>query len=166
MRQAFVQSVTGAIAAVVFAVRSAIWSVVARTMAGLNYIDAVAASGLRLVGRKLRDLGLYVAGALRRVGVLAATTARSLALSAWGLLIAGLGWIGEGIKAAAASATAKLHALAPSVGHFVSASFGGIAARARHASGATGDRLGAGLASLAAKTNHWAHPSATVSRLP
>jgi hypothetical protein len=157
MRQAVVQSVTGAIAAVVFAVRSAIWSVVARTMAGLNYIDAAAASGLRLVGRKLRDLGLYVAGALRRVGVLAATTARSLALSAWGLLIAGLGWIGEGIKAAAASATAKLHALAPSVGHFVSASFGGIAARARHASGATGDRLGAGLASLAAKTNHWAH---------
>jgi len=157
VRQAVVQSVTGAIAAVVFAVRSAIWSVVARTMAGLNYIDAAAASGLRLVGRKLRDLGLYVAGAVRRVGVLAATTARSLALSAWGLLIAGLGWIGEGIKAAAASATAKLHALAPSVGHFVSASLGGIAARARHASGATGDRLGAGLASLAAKTNHWAH---------
>src|SRR4029078_12675114 len=131
MRQAVVQSVTGAIAAVVFAVRSAIWSVVARTMGGLNYIDAAAASGLRLVGRKLRDLGLYVAGAVRRVGVLAATTARSLALSAWGLFIAGLGWLGGGIKVAAASVAAKLHALAPTVGHFVSARLGGVAARAR-----------------------------------
>src|SRR6185312_2332624 len=64
MRQAVVGSVTGAIAAVVFAVRSAIWSVVAKTMAGLNYIDATAASGLRFVGRKLRDLVLYVAGAV------------------------------------------------------------------------------------------------------
>ena len=84
-------------------------------------------------------------------------TARSLALSTWGLLIAGLGWLGGGIKAAAASVAAKVHALAPSVGHFISASFGGIAARARDASRATGNWLGAGLASLAAKTNHLAH---------
>ena len=134
MRQAVVRSVTGAIAAVVFAVRSAIWFVVAKTVAGLNYIDATAASGLRFVGGKLRDLMLYVAVAVRRVGVLAGRTARSLALSIWGLLIAGLGWLGGGIKAAAASVAARVHALAPSVGHFISASFGGIAARARDAS--------------------------------
>ena len=65
------RSVTGAIAAAVFAVRSAIWSVVAKTIAGLNYIDATAASGLRFVGGKLRDLALYVADAIWRVGVLA-----------------------------------------------------------------------------------------------
>ena len=157
MRQAVVGSVTGAIAAVVFAVRSAIWSVVAKTMAGLNYIDATAASGLRFVGRKLRDLVLYVAGAVRRVGLLAARTARSLALSIWGLLIAGLAWLGGGIKAAAASVGARVHALAPSVGHVISSSFGGIAARVRDASGATGNRLGAGLGSLAVKTKHLTH---------
>ncbi len=56
MRHAAMQAVTGAIAAAVFAVRSAIWSVIARTIAGLNYIDASAARGLRFVGGKLRDL--------------------------------------------------------------------------------------------------------------
>ena len=153
MRQAVVQAVTGAIAAVVFAVRSSIWFVVAKILAGLNAIDATAARGLRFVGGKLRDAALYVADAIRRVGMFAGRTARSLALSAWALLIAGLGSLAAVIKAAAAGISAKLHALAPSFGHFISASVGGIAARARDASAATGNRLGAGLASLAGKTS-------------
>ena len=99
MRQAVVQSVTGAIAAVVFAVRSAIWFVIAKTIAGLNYIDATAANGLRFVGGKLRDLALYVAGAIWRVVALAGRAARSLALSAWALMIAGLGGLGGLFKA-------------------------------------------------------------------
>jgi hypothetical protein len=45
MRHAAMQAVTGAIAAAVFAVRSAIWSVIARTIAGLNYVDASARAG-------------------------------------------------------------------------------------------------------------------------
>lgn len=156
IRQAVVQSVIGAVAAVLFAVRSAIWFVIAKTIAGLNYIDATAANGLRFVGGKLRDLALYVAGAIRRVVALVGRTARSLALSAWALVIAGLGWLGGLFKGAAASVAAKVHALAPSLGHFISVSFGGIAARARDASGSTGRWLGAGLASLAAKTSHLA----------
>jgi hypothetical protein len=146
MRQAVARSVTGAIAAVVFAVRSAIWFVVAKLIAGLNYIDATAASGLRFVGGKLRDLVLYAADAVRQVGLLAGRTARSLARSAWALLIAGLGWLGGLIKAAAAGVAAKVHALAPSVGHFLSVSFGGIVARARDASRSFFNWLGAGVA--------------------
>ena len=151
MRQAVVRSVTGAIAAVVFVVRSAIWFVVAKTVAGLNYIDATAASGLRFVGGKLRDLMLYVAVAVRRVGVLAGRTARSLALSIWGLLIAGLGWLGGGIKAAAASVAARVHALAPSVGHFISASFGGIAAKTNRLAHRIGEGAAPALSAVAAK---------------
>ena len=149
MRQAVVQSVTGAIAAVVFAVRSAIWFVIAKTIAGLNYIDATAASGLRFVGGKLRDLALYVVGAIGRAVALAGRTAHSLALSAWALMIAGLGGLGGLFKAAAAGVSAKVHALAPSIGHFLSVSFGGIAARTRDASSSIGSWLGAGLTSLA-----------------
>ena len=157
MRQAVVQSVTGAIAAVVFAVRSAVWFVIAKTIAGLNYIDATAASGLRFVGGKLRDLALYVAGAIGRVVALAGRTARSLALSAWALMIAGLGWLGGLFKAAAAGVSAKVHALAPAIGHFMSMSFGGIAARTRDASGSIGSWLGAGLTSLAATASVLTH---------
>ena len=149
MREAVVQSVTGAIAAVVFAVRSAVWFVIAKTIAGLNYIDATAANGLRFVARKLRDLALYVAGAIWGVVALAGRAARSLALSARALMIAGLDELGGLFKAAAAVISAKVHALAPSIGHFLSVNFGGIAARTRDASSSIGSWLGAGLASLA-----------------
>ena len=157
MRQAAVQSVTGAIAAVSFAVRSAIWFVIAKTVAGLNYIDATAASGVRSVGGKLRDLALHVAGAISHVVALAGRAARSLALSAWALLIAGLGSLGGLLKAGATGVAAKVHALAPSLGHVLSVSFGGIGARARDASRSIGSWLGAVLAWLAAKTSHLAH---------
>ena len=149
MREAVVQSVTGAIAAVVFSVRSAVWFVIAKTIAGLNYIDTTAANGLRFVAWKLRDLALYVAAAVWRTVAVACSAARSLALSAWALTIAGLGGLGGLFNAAAAGVSAKVHALAPSFGHFLSVSFGGIAARTRDASSSIGSSLGAGLTSLA-----------------
>jgi hypothetical protein len=168
MRHAAMQAVTGAIAAAVFAVRSAISSVIARTIAGLNYIDASAARGLRFVGGKLRDFALYVAEAIWRAIALAGRTARSLALSVWAVLTASLGSLGRGCVAALASlaglvgtgashVSAKLHEVAPSAGRFLSVSFGGIAARARDASRSLASSLGAGLAWLAAQAGVLMH---------
>jgi hypothetical protein len=162
------QAVTGAIAAAVFAVRSAIWSVIARTIAGLNYVDASAARGLRFVGGKLRAFALYVAEAIWRAIALAGTTARSLALSVWAVLTASLASLGRVCVAALASlgglvgtgasrVSAKLHEVAPSAGHFLSVSFGGIAARARDASRSLASWLGARLAWLAAKAGVLMH---------
>jgi hypothetical protein len=151
MRQAAVQAVTGAIAAAIFAVRSAIWSVVAKALAGLNAIDAAAARGIRFVGEKLRDLALYVADAIWRAVSFAGGAVRSLALSAWALFIGGLTWLADLLKAGASRMLARLHALAPSVGHVLAVSLGGISARARDASRAIGSRFGAGFEGLAAK---------------
>ena len=156
MRQAVVQAVTGAIAACVFAVRSAIWSVVARTIAGLNYIDASAARGLRFIGGRLRAAALHVAEAVWRIIAFAGGTARSLALSAWAFLVASLASLGRVfiaalvslgglIGAGASRVSAKLHAIAPSLGHVLSVSFGGIAARARDALRGIAAWLGAGV---------------------
>jgi hypothetical protein len=157
MRQALLQSVTGAIAAVVFAVRSAIWFVVGKTISGLNYIDATAARALRFVGGKFRDLALYLANAIWRVGLLVGRAAHSLGLSLRALLVAGLGWLGGLIKAAAAGVSGKAHELAPSVGQFLSVSLGGISARTRDAANLIGTRLGAALASLVAKASLLTH---------
>lgn len=157
MRQAVVQSVTSAIAAALFAVRSAIWFLVAKTIAGLNTIDAVAASGIRFVGAKLGDLALYVGGAIWRIVALAGRTAGSLALSVWTLFVAGVASLGALLGAGASRISAKVHALAPSVSNFLSVSFGGIAARAHDASRSLASWLGAGFAWLAAKASLLAH---------
>jgi hypothetical protein len=157
MRQAVVQSVTGAIAAIVFAVRSAIWFVVGKTISGLNYIDATAAGALRFVGGKFRDLARYLANAIGRIGLLVGRTAHSLGRSLRALLVAGLGWLGGLIKVAAVGVSGKAHALAPSVGQFLSVSLGGISARTRDAANLIGTRLGAALAALVAKASLLTH---------
>jgi len=160
LRQAAVRSVTGAASAAVFAVRSAIWLVVAKTIAGLNFIDASAASGLRFVGRTLRDLGLYVAGAIWRVLCFAGVRLRSLALSAWALLLADLAWLGRFLGASVSRVSARIDSLVPSVGNFLSLSFGGIVARSDDAARSIGGSLGLGFARLAAKTGLLAHSAA------
>jgi hypothetical protein len=162
MRQAATGAVTGAIAAAVFAVRSAVWSVIAAIVGGLNAIDAAAANGLRFVGGRLRDAALYVAGAIARTAGAAGHKVQSLALSAAAALgagvaslgrmcAAGLTAIGAMFRAAGARASAKLHAVAPAAGQFVSASVGGIAARLRRLSPALAVSLTAGLATLGGK---------------
>jgi hypothetical protein len=153
MRQAAMQSITGAVSAAVFAVRSALWFLAAKTIAGLNYIDALAASGLRFVGARLRDLGLYVAESVWRALAFAGRTLRSLALSARALFVAGLSSLGVLLAAGASRISAKIHDLAPSVGNFLSVTFGGIAARAHDASRSAGRWLGEGFAWLGAKAS-------------
>ena len=154
---AAVQSITRAVSAAVFAVRSALWFLVAKTIAGLNTIDALAASGLRFVGAKLRDLGLYVAEAVWRALLFAGRTVRSLALSVWALFIAALSSLGGLLAAGASRISAKIHDLAPSVGNFLSVSFGGIAARGHDTSRSIGRWLGECFAWLAAKASLSAH---------
>src|SRR6266508_865273 len=68
MRQRVAQTVKGAVLAVALSVSSAFWLLVGKTIAGLNYIDALAASGVKWVGRQLRDGALYVARLLWRGG--------------------------------------------------------------------------------------------------
>jgi hypothetical protein len=148
---AAVQSITGAVSAAVLAVRSALWFLAAKTIAGLNAIDALAASGLRFVGAKLRDLGLYVAGAVWRALLFAGRTARSLALSARALVVAALSSLGGLLAAGASRISTRIHDLAPSVGNFLAVSFGGSAARAQDASRATGNFLAVAFGGIAAR---------------
>ena len=122
MRQAAMRSIRDAVSAVVLAVRSALWLVVAKIISGLNYIDGLAA-------RVVRG-GLLIAG----------TAARSLARSIWTLLSAAFSWV-----------AAKLHALAPPVGNFLSICFGGLAARAHDVSRSMGRGFAAGFSWLSAK---------------
>ncbi len=72
-----------AVSAAIYAVRSAVWLVVAKTIAGLNSIDAAAAYGLRFVWAWIRHLALYVAGSIWRGVRFVGTMGRSLAVSVW-----------------------------------------------------------------------------------
>jgi hypothetical protein len=141
-RQAAARSIKDAVSAAIYAVRSAVWLVVAKTIAGLNSIDALAANGLRFAWAWIRHVALYVAEAIWRGVSLAGRMARSRAVQLWLLLSAGAAAIG-----------AKVHATAPSVGNFLSLCFGGVAARTRDVSGAIGRGLGAGLSGLSAKAD-------------
>lgn len=142
MRQAAVGSIKDAVSAAIMAVRSAFGLVVAKIVSGLNYIDALAASGAVWVGTRLRDLVVRVGSAVWRGLLVAGTAARSLALSVWNLLAAGVARI-----------AAKIHALAPSVGNFLSLCFGGLAARAHDVSRSVGRGLAVGFSWLSAKAD-------------
>ena len=152
-RQAAARSIKDTVSAATYAVRSAvssafyavgssIWLVVAKTIAGLNFIDAAAAYGLRSMWGWARYRALYVAVHVQRGASFVGGAARSLALRLWSLLSGGV-----------AAMAAKIHATAPSVGHVLSLTFGGVAARTRDVSGVIGRGLGAGLSSLSAKAD-------------
>lgn len=141
-RQAAARSIKDAVSAAIYAVRSAVWLVVAKTIAGLNSIDAAAAYGLRFVWAWIRHLALHVAGSIWHGVRFVGTIGRSLVVSVWMLLLAGVAAIG-----------AKVQATAPSVGNFLSHSFVGIAARTRDVSGVIGRGLGAGLSGVSAKAD-------------
>ena len=152
-RQAAARSIKDTVSAATYAVRSAvssafyavgssIWLVVAKTIAGLNFIDAAAAYGLRSMWGWARYRALYVAVHSQRGARFAGGAARSLAVRIWSLL-----------SGAVAALVAKIQATSPSVGHFLSLTFGGVAARTRDVSGVIGRGLGAGLSSLSAKAD-------------
>jgi hypothetical protein len=184
-REAVSRSIKQGVSATSFAVHSAIWLVVAKTVAGLNSIDAAAVSGLRWLGVKVRDVALYVARAnwqglsfagrelralglaaasgLRRLGVKVRDIALYVARAMWqGLSFAGRKLRALGLtvwmllSAGAAKITAQVQAMAPAVGNFLSLCFGGLAARAHDASRSINRGLGVGLSGLSAKTDELA----------
>jgi hypothetical protein len=184
-REAVSRSIKQGVSATSFAVRSAIWLVVAKTVAGLDSIDAAAASGLRWFGFKVRDVAFYVARAmwqglsfagrkLRALGLAAASGLRWLgfkvrdialyvARAIWqGLSFAGRKFRALGLtvwmllSAGVAKITAQVQAMAPSVGNFLSLCFGGLAARAHDASRSINRGLDVGLLGLSAKTDELA----------
>jgi hypothetical protein len=145
-RQAAMRSIKHAASATVLALRSAVWLVAGKIIAGLNYIDALAASGAAFAGARLRDLVLTVARAIWRGLSFAGSKARALAYTIWTLLSAGVARI-----------AAKVHVLAPSVGNFLSLCLGGVGARTQDASRAMSRSLGVGFSWISAKAERLTH---------
>lgn len=155
-RQAVAGSIKDAVATAIYAVRAAVWLVVARIVGALNYIDALAAYGLRWLGAWIRHLTLAAAGTIWRGVNFAAATARSLAGRFWSLLSAG-----------GAAMSAKVNTAAPSVGNFLSRCAGGVAAGTRdvfrvaaRGLGQAGKALGPATAAIATRA-HALAPSLT-----
>jgi hypothetical protein len=94
------------------------------------------------MGARLHGLVLHVARAVWRGLLIGGRMARSLALSIWILLSAGVSRI-----------AAKVHALAPRAGNFLSICFGGLAARAHDFSRSVGRALAASFSWLSAKAD-------------
>lgn len=139
-RQAAMQSIKDAIAGAVLSVRSAIWSVIAAILTGLKSIFGSFAGSLAWLWGTLREGALYLARGTWRGLSYAGRTAQALARSLASLFLS------------TGSATgAKLHALAPSVGNFLSIALGGLGARARDAWRVIGRWLGAAFTWLSAK---------------
>ncbi len=129
MRQAAVQSVVNAFRTAVFAVRSALWLLVAKIVAVFNSIASLAARGLHFAGSRVR----LVAG------------------SAWVALVAALSSLGRSFATVASRIAPKIRDRAPAVSNFLAASFGGVGAKVRDASRSAGAALAPAWRSVAAK---------------
>src|SRR6188474_1606187 len=84
MRQRAIQAVKDAISGVALSISSAVLLGVGKIVGGLNYIDTLAANGIKWVGRQIRDSALYVARQVRGAGLSVAT-----------LVVRGASWIGK-----------------------------------------------------------------------
>jgi hypothetical protein len=164
-RQASIRSIKDAIAAAGLAVRSAVWSVIARVLAGLNSLARTAASGLAWVFGQFRQAGIYVGGMARaRLHALAPSIVPSIGIGFGGLaartkeasrllgrwLNAAFSWLstkfaiaahvaGQTLAPAVGGITAKGYALMPSFWHRLATA--GLAAKT-HAKEAAENVLG------------------------
>lgn len=130
-RQRAVQAVTGTISAVALSISSAVLLVVSKTVGGLNYIDALAASGIKWVGRQIRDSSLYVAKQVRdAVRYVANLAAR------------GASWTGR-----------TTGDIVRATGRASSAAFSFVAAKVGTSAQATGRGLSSGLSFVGSKTS-------------
>jgi hypothetical protein len=164
MRQRVAQAIKGAVLAVALSVSSAFWLVVGKTIAGLNYIDALAASGVKWVGRQLRDGALYVTRLLSRGGAWAGRKTGEIGRASGRALSAGFSFVAAR-AAASAQATrrvlsacysfvaAKTSALARSTGRALSAGSSFAATKTSVLAGSTGRALSAGSSFAATKTS-------------
>jgi hypothetical protein len=164
MRQRAMGAVKDAASAAFLFVRSVLWFVVGRTIAGLNYIDALAASGLAWIGARLRDVALSIARHVSIAVTWVARQAAALGLATGKLLSAAFFWcaataralagsIGRLLAAGFSRIAAKVRELTPSVGRFLSICFSGIYARAYDVTRSTGRLLAAGFSASSAKAH-------------
>jgi hypothetical protein len=164
MRQRAIRSVKDAASAAFSFVRSVLWFVVGRTIAGLNYIDALAASGLAWIGRRLRDAALAIARVVSGAVSWVARQAGALGLATGTLLSAAFFWCAAKVYSLAGAIggllaglfsriAAKVHELTPTIGRFLSICFSGIYARAYDLTRATGRLLAAGFSATSAKAH-------------
>jgi hypothetical protein len=150
-RQRAVQAVTGTISAVALSISSAVLLVVNKTVGGLNYIDALAASGIKWVGRQIRDSALYVArqvrDAVRYVANLAARGA------SWtGRTTGDIGRAtGSASSAAFSFAAAKIGTSAQATGRRLSSGFSFVGSKTSAMARSTGKALAAGSSAAAVK---------------
>jgi len=164
MRQRAMRSIKDAASAAVSFVRSVLWFVVGRTIAGLNYIDALAASGLAWIGARLRDAALFIARHVSMAASWVARQAGALALATGRLLSAAFFWcaatagalagsIGRLLAAGFSHVAAKVHELTPAISRFLSICFSGIYARTYDLTRATGRLLATAFAATSVKAH-------------
>ena len=122
-RQAAMQSVRDAIGRVVLAMRSAVWSVIAKILTGFRYAGASIAAAFGGLWAQLRRLIGAVTAAIGSALGFAGHRSRAVLQSA-----------GAAVGSGAGFATGKLHEVAPSAGRGLSVAFGGVAARGKDAS--------------------------------
>ncbi len=140
MRQAAAASVTNAFARAAHAVGSAVRLFFGKIASGLNYIDGLAASGLRRIVTSLRSLFASIAGTLWRGVLYAGRAARGSAV-----------FVATFFVTAGARLAAKIRAAAPSIASALSPIFGGLAARAQDVSRGAGRGLATGLSVVSTK---------------
>jgi hypothetical protein len=162
MRQAGVQAVKNVVLSAVLAVRSAIWSVASRIVAGLNFIDHQAWRALVWVATSLRNLALSTFHAIQRTLLYVGHAAQAALFYVVQAAQAALFYVVQAAQAAflslrratvvgASRIAAKAQASAPALTNSTSIAFGGLAARTRDASRSARRGLAAAASFAAAK---------------
>lgn len=150
-RQRAVQAVTGTISGVALSISSAVLLVVSKTVGGLNYLDALAASGIKWVGRQIRGSALYVArqvrDAVRYVANLAARGASWTGRTTGDIARA----TGSASSAALSFAAAKIGTSAQATGRGLSSGFSFVGSKTSAMAHSTGKALVAGSSAAAVK---------------
>ncbi len=129
-RERAVQAVKDAISAVVLSISSAVLLVIGKIVGALNSIDALAASGIRWVGRQIREGTFYVGRSVRDAALYVAT-----------LVAGGAAWIGS-----------KTGEIGQATGNAVSAGSSFVAAKIVASAQATGRGIASGRSFAGNKT--------------
>jgi len=140
MRQRAIQAVKDAISGVALSISSVVLLGVGKIVGGLNYIDTLAANGIKWVGRQIRDSALYVARQVRGAGLSVAT-----------LVVRGASWIGK-----------KTGEVGRATGGAIAAGFSFVTGNVSVSAQATGRGLSSGLSFVGNKTSALARSTGRV----
>jgi hypothetical protein len=151
MRQRAIQAVKDTISAVVLSISSAVLLVVGKIVGGLNYIDTLAANGIKWAGRQIGDCAHYVARQVRNAGLYVATLAVRGAL--W--IAKTIGEVGRATGGAIAASfsfvTGNISAAAQATGRGLSSGLSFVGNKTSAVARSTGGVVSAGSSSAAVK---------------